>query len=535
MASVLGQEVRYVPRMAAPRPPLDELFARAVAHHRAGRLERAAAGYDEVLQRAPRAAEAWSMRGVVELQRGRPVEAIRLLRRAIELDPTDAGHHLNLGNALRGAGRLAEAIEAYERALGLAPDMVQALNNLGNARRDRGELAEACAAYRRALAREPAFFPAAANLAQVLARRHEVPREEALAAQDEALSLAEAAGAQARDVANLHNARGNLLAAAGRASEAIESYRRAVALDDAFAEAHLNLGRALARELRVEEAIDPLRRGLALRPGDTTIHAQLALALRRVRREEEAAEIYRAWHALAPDDPIAAHLSRARGVADGAEAPPERASDAYVKREFDGLAESFDALLVGKLDYRGPALVAAALERAGLHRAEGEAALDVLDAGCGTGLCGVFLRPLARRLVGVDLSGRMLEHARPRGYDELVEAELCAFARSRPASFDLVVATEVLIYFGVLAPALEALAGALRPGGVLVFTVEDGEDEARGWALQPGGRYAHHAAYVRRATEAAGLVPRTMIEGTLRLELGAPVRGWVVTAALPER
>ena len=37
--------------------------------------------------------------------------------------------------------------------------------------------------------------------------------------------------------------------------------------------------------------------------------------------------------------------------------------------------------------------------------------LDVLDAGCGTGLCGPLVAPYARRLVGVDLSEAML--ARP--------------------------------------------------------------------------------------------------------------------------
>ena len=36
----------------------------------------------------------------------------------------------------------------------------------------------------------------------------------------------------------------------------------------------------------------------------------------------------------------------------------------------------------------------------------------ILDAGCGTGLCGPLLRPLAARLVGVDLSEKMVELAR---------------------------------------------------------------------------------------------------------------------------
>ena len=52
----------------------------------------------------------------------------------------------------------------------------------------------------------------------------------------------------------------------------------------------------------------------------------------------------------------------------------------------------------------------------------------MLDAGCGTGLCGPLIAPYARRLVGVDLSERMLAQARARDvYDELVKGELTAY------------------------------------------------------------------------------------------------------------
>src|SRR5207248_233908 len=79
-----------------------------------------------------------------------------------------------------------------------------------------------------------------------------------------------------------------------------------------------------------------------------------------------------------------------------------------------------------------------------------DASLDVLDLGCGTGLCGALLRRWARTLVGVDLSPGMLEKARERGcYDRLEQGDLVAVMRTMPArSFDLIVATDVLIYIG---------------------------------------------------------------------------------------
>jgi SAM-dependent methyltransferase len=149
---------------------------------------------------------------------------------------------------------------------------------------------------------------------------------------------------------------------------------------------------------------------------------------------------------------------------------PARASDAYVTSTFDAFAESFDAKL-GKLQYRAPQLVADALARcAGEHCGH----LVALDAGCGTGLCGPLIAPWVAHLTGVDLSAGMIERARGRGvYDELERAELTAYLERHPASFDLIVSADTLVYFGPLEQVLAAAAGALRPGGLLIFTAEE--------------------------------------------------------------
>ena len=121
----------------------------------------------------------------------------------------------------------------------------------------------------------------------------------------------------------------------------------------------------------------------------------------------EAIEVLREWARLEPSNPTAAHLLAACSQTE----VPDRASDGFVRAAFDALAETFDDHL-RDLEYRAPDLVAAAI-RSDLGAAH--AALDVLDAGCGTGLCGAFLRSYARRLVGVDamvcsLSAKGLTH-----------------------------------------------------------------------------------------------------------------------------
>jgi predicted TPR repeat methyltransferase len=99
--------------------------------------------------------------------------------------------------------------------------------------------------------------------------------------------------------------------------------------------------------------------------------------------------------------------------------------------------------------------------------------LDILDAGCGTGLCGPLLKPFAAHLVGVDLSAGMLkEAAKSALYDELIEADLTTYMATHPLAFDVIVAADTLVYHGRLDHAVTAAATALKPGGFLLRGVK---------------------------------------------------------------
>jgi predicted TPR repeat methyltransferase len=412
--------------------------------------------------------------GIVE-----PAEAI--YERILIAHPRqpDALHFL--GILRHQQGRSEEAVSLMRAALEVAPEYVDAWNNLGNVFKEGERLEEAEAAYREALARNDAYPPAWNNLGVVLGAR-------------------------------------------GAYKEAVYAHRRVLELAPDIADAYFNLANALRRLGDPDAAIAACRRALALNPAHVRAHNLVGYMLYMVGRREDAAEVFRDWLAAEPHNPIAAHML----AASTGDAVPDRASDDFVRRTFDQFAESFDEQLLQRLDYHAPELLAASLAEV---LGEPRAALEVLDAGCGTGLCGPLLRPYARHLTGVDLSPGMLAKASLRGgYDSLHAQELTAYLAANEAAFDVVASADTLVYFGALEAVARTAHDALRPGGWLAFTVERSDDADRPFHINPHGRYSHTEDYLRTVLDRVGFDTIDIAPAVLRQELSRPVAGWMVRA-----
>ena len=125
----------------------------------------------------------------------------------------------------------------------------------------------------------------------------------------------------------------------------------------------------------------------------------------------------------------------------------------------------------------------------------------------------------------------MLAQARERNvYDELLKSELTAYLAGCDQAFDVIVSADTLVYFGPLDAVAVAVEQALRPGGRLVFTVE--ELDGAGYSLAASGRYRHAREYVSAVLADAGLRPE-IVRAELRLEGGEPVAGLVVLGTKP--
>ncbi len=111
----------------------------ALALHRAGRLEEAAAVYAQIIAADPDAIDALNLSGQIDLAYRRFEAALGKFVRARTLAPGFADAWMNEGNALRGAGRPAAALAALEHAAALSPGHALILCNRGLAKLDLGD------------------------------------------------------------------------------------------------------------------------------------------------------------------------------------------------------------------------------------------------------------------------------------------------------------------------------------------------------------------------------------------------------------
>ncbi|WP_280152188.1 tetratricopeptide repeat protein [Piscinibacter sp. XHJ-5] len=300
----------------------------------------------------------------------------------------------------------------------------------------------------------------------------------------EALEIVEQALAAAPDDVDAWALRGMALVALQRQGDALEAFDRALAIDPSLAPAWSNRGAILKDMHRIPEAIVSFEKAIAL-GADPEVNGWLLASLTGARA------------------PVVA---------------PSR----YVERLFDDYADSFDDHLVSVLRYQAHVALVA-----GLPHIAGRRHARALDLGCGTGLCGPLLQPLAGRIDGVDLSGRMLDKARTRGvYDELAQADVVQYLQSTAGRYDLVVAADVFIYIGDL-DAVFAGVHRVMDAGVFCFSVE-ALDDGRDFALRSSQRYAHSEGYLRALAKRHGFDVAQVLQRTLREDQREPITGLLV-------
>lgn len=187
-----------------------DFVARAMHHHRSGRIAEAEADYREALRREPNSPDALHLLGVIMAGRGRTAEALTMMERSLELSPYAVEAHINLANLLAGLSRIADAESHFRTAESLRPHSAEVANGIGGCALRAGRYDEAEVWLRKALSRDPECVTALVNL-------------------------------------------GTLMDSTGRHDETVSYYERAIAAKATYAEAHQYRALALLARGRLEE------------------------------------------------------------------------------------------------------------------------------------------------------------------------------------------------------------------------------------------------------------------------------------------
>lgn len=410
-------------------------------------------------------------------------------------------------------GQLTEAADVLNRARAQAPNDPRVFLMAGIMSEKAGNIAGAFQLMRAGLELAPNWAPGIVVLAQLQARQGQFA--EAKENANTALEL----DSETREV--LDGAI-DVTHLTGDLDHAVRLLQKGLVKQPADAKWRLLLANDLSQLERFDEALALWEGLLADSPGDEQALLGRMHTLLAAGRLKEAETITAALLTLAPDNPVYAYYdARAKGQT------PQHQPAELNRSLFDSAAHIFDQQLVQGLRYQLPQEIAK--KTLAIYP---DKKFSLLDLGCGTGLLGAQLGKLQGRMVGVDVSPRMLEQARRHQlYDSLDVADLhdaLAVAAANP--YNVIAALDVCVYVGDLSKAIPAAWSALAPGGLLILSCESGPEDGPDLFLNPTTeRYVHKRSHVEGLCRVAGFSVDAQ-DTVLRYQKGKPVHGFVITA-----
>ncbi|KZK84017.1 Ubiquinone biosynthesis O-methyltransferase [Pseudovibrio sp. W64] len=202
----------------------------------------------------------------------------------------------------------------------------------------------------------------------------------------------------------------------------------------------------------------------------------------------------------------------------------------YVSALFDQKAKLFDIKLLEILQYSLPTKIHEKINTLNLGPFK-----RLLDLGCGTGLAAELFEDQIPYKTGVDISEQMLNLARDKKiYDDLQQCEINEFLdQDHPQKWDLILASELLPYFGSLEDLFAGVARNIEKNGVFLFSAEavmEPASNTQPYTMSDSCRFKHTEDYLRNLLEQFDFATIDFTQTTLRQEHESPVLGHLVVA-----
>jgi predicted O-linked N-acetylglucosamine transferase (SPINDLY family) len=253
------------------------VFRSATALHQTGRLDEAAALYEQLLAHFPEHPDTLQLRALIDVHQGRYQDALARFDQALKVQPNFPAAHANRAAALIGLERYAEAAISAQRALDQDPGLRGAFTNLAAALNHAGRSDEALDVCERAFAQgiaEPQLYQIRAAALEKLGRIEDAQRSVAAA------NNQPTADDFVRDALALLENKALI--------PALAACEKALALDSRSFSALFARARVLFALQRYQDAINDCDRALAVDPDSADIYALRGLTFMELKQAERA-------------------------------------------------------------------------------------------------------------------------------------------------------------------------------------------------------------------------------------------------------
>lgn len=481
--------------------------------HSEGQLEEAKESYLTLLEDNPQNAELLHLLGLLSAEMGDLNEALHYLEEANRILPHHPTLTLHYANILKAKGDLPKAEEVLLQMTKDHSQFAAGFNNLGTVYFAEQKWQQALQAFETAISLQANYIDAYYNLGLALNKLHRFEAAQSafqaviemspthpgaafqLGCLDMQQGLYEKAWQHFSIIEKAHpfhfETQVNLATSAlklGRLLDAKSHYLKALEITPDDNQVLFNLGVIEVQLGKLDDAVSYYKNAIKNDADFYDAHYNLGF-IYLIKRDANAATLhFREAQRIRPDDKALKHtIDILAHKKDISQSPPE-----YVRSLFDSYADHFEPHLKQFLHYQVPQVFLEAMKTV---QKEETPIWDILDIGCGTGLTGQAFKPFARSLVGVDLSRKMLDVAAEKHiYDQLFEEDIITFLNDKYDCYDLILAGDVMVYYGDLTQLFASVNKALHAQGFFLFNTEINSDED--YTLSESGRFAHSKAYL---------------------------------------
>ena len=264
-------------------PQFQSMLGQAIEAFQSGNIQSAEITLKRLLQVDSKNIPALHILGLIRASQDNHLEAVKFLKKAAALEPSDPSLQYNLAKALSSTGNEKEALIHHQRAVKFMPQNPEAWLNYGKSLLALNRNEEAVKTFDSALQIHAQYPEALLNKA--IAFRNLQRGDEAIALIDQALS-------QHSEFYEGWLNKAISLKALKRVDEALACFDRAIKINPEKKDAWLSVGDTLLDSARIKDALACYEKLIKIDPSDPEGHIKRGIVLQKVRNLSEALVCY---------------------------------------------------------------------------------------------------------------------------------------------------------------------------------------------------------------------------------------------------